>query len=178
MPGLKVDHLQVDFERLYPADQVVTLDEEGLRKALEELPCCTYDKKGEEKGDPLNLVFIGNPDEIYYTLIRAGWDETVDDIRCLTMENGDVFSLRRSLPLFSRQCALRFWPSAGRRLPEGPQLDPRRNHLRIWLAPMRYEGKMVWAGQISRDIWSFSVSRLKPSQPTRSIRMWTRPGFS
>ncbi len=27
-----------------------------------------------------------------------------------------------------------------------------RNHLRLWLAPMRYEGKPVWIGQISRDI--------------------------
>lgn len=45
------------------------------KKALQELPCCTYDKKGTEEGDPLNLVFVGNPEEVYYALIRAGWDE-------------------------------------------------------------------------------------------------------
>jgi hypothetical protein len=27
-----------------------------------------------------------------------------------------------------------------------------RNHLRLWLSPMRYAGKPVWVGQISRDI--------------------------
>ena len=27
-----------------------------------------------------------------------------------------------------------------------------RNHLRVWLSPMRYQGKQVWIGQISRDI--------------------------
>ena len=27
-----------------------------------------------------------------------------------------------------------------------------RNHLRLWLAPMRYEDQLVWIGQISRDI--------------------------
>jgi hypothetical protein len=27
-----------------------------------------------------------------------------------------------------------------------------RNHLRIWLTPLRYEGTPVWIGQISRDI--------------------------
>jgi hypothetical protein len=27
-----------------------------------------------------------------------------------------------------------------------------RNHLRLWLSPMRYHGKDVWVGQISRDI--------------------------
>ena len=27
-----------------------------------------------------------------------------------------------------------------------------RNHLRLWLSPMRYRGRSVWVGQISRDI--------------------------
>jgi hypothetical protein len=27
-----------------------------------------------------------------------------------------------------------------------------RNHLRLWMTSMRYEGKPVWIGQISRDI--------------------------
>ena len=27
-----------------------------------------------------------------------------------------------------------------------------RNHLRLWLAPVLFEGKHVWVGQISRDI--------------------------
>jgi hypothetical protein len=27
-----------------------------------------------------------------------------------------------------------------------------RNHLRLWLSPMRYHDKLVWVGQISRDI--------------------------
>jgi hypothetical protein len=27
-----------------------------------------------------------------------------------------------------------------------------RNHLRLWLTPVRYQGQNVWLGQISRDI--------------------------
>ncbi|MCZ6602291.1 MAG: LssY C-terminal domain-containing protein [Planctomycetota bacterium] len=27
-----------------------------------------------------------------------------------------------------------------------------RNHLRLWLSPLRYQGQEVWVGQISRDI--------------------------
>ena len=27
-----------------------------------------------------------------------------------------------------------------------------RNHLRLWLAPVQFKGKLVWIGQISRDI--------------------------
>jgi len=37
-----------------------------------------------------------------------------------------------------------------------------RNHLRLWLSPMRYQGKQVWVGQISRDIGS----RLTIHSPT------------
>ena len=37
-----------------------------------------------------------------------------------------------------------------------------RNHLRLWLSPMRYRGKQVWVGQISRDIGS----RLTIHSPT------------
>jgi hypothetical protein len=37
-----------------------------------------------------------------------------------------------------------------------------RNHLRLWLSPMRYYGKQVWVGQISRDIGS----RLTIHSPT------------
>ena len=29
-----------------------------------------------------------------------------------------------------------------------------RNHLRLWLSPLRFHGKQVWVGQISRDIGS------------------------
>ena len=29
---------------------------------------------------------------------------------------------------------------------------PQRNHMRIWLAPVRYQGHPVWVAQLSRDI--------------------------
>src|SRR5262249_54105697 len=36
-----------------------------------------------------------------------------------------------------------------------------RNHLRIWRAPLSFDGKPVWVGQISRDIGlSYSWSKL------------------
>ena len=76
VPGIRADHHAVDWENLYPAADIVDYDENGLRKALEALPCCTTDKKGTEQGDPLNLVVIGNLDDVYYAFIRAGWDET------------------------------------------------------------------------------------------------------
>ena len=45
-----------------------------------------------------------------------------------------------------------------------------RNHLRLWRAPMQFEGKPVWVGQVSRDIgvrftldtWNLSTHRIDP----------------
>jgi hypothetical protein len=66
VPGLKVDHSEVDFEKLYPEDEIVTHDEKGLRKALENLPCSTTSGDGTEQGDPLNIVVIGNLEDVYH----------------------------------------------------------------------------------------------------------------
>ena len=71
VPGLRPDHSQVDFEALYSKDEIVSYDEEGLRKALGSLPCCTTNKKGTEQGDPLNLVIIGDGDDILHAFTRA-----------------------------------------------------------------------------------------------------------
>jgi hypothetical protein len=38
-----------------------------------------------------------------------------------------------------------------------------RNHLRLWLTPLRYGGKPVWVGQVSRDIgvrWTLKTINL------------------
>ena len=56
VPGLRVDHRDVDWENLYAPKDIEVYDENGLRKALEDLPCCTTNKRGTEQGDPLNLV--------------------------------------------------------------------------------------------------------------------------
>jgi hypothetical protein len=37
-------------------------------------------------------------------------------------------------------------------LQRGRSKIAQRNHMRLWLAPFRLEGKPVWVGQVSRDI--------------------------
>lgn len=152
VPGIKVDHSQVDWENLYPPQEVVDYDEDGLRKALEMLPCCTTNKKGTELGDPLNLVVIGDLDDVYYAFIRAGWDETE------TIYRASIFKTIRSFLFGGRY---RYSPVSALYVFGRPQdvalqrartSIHERNHLRLWLAPMRYDGRLVWIGQISRDI--------------------------
>lgn len=152
VPGLKVDHHKVDWEGLYPEDKIVSHGEEGFRKAFENLPCCTTNKDGSEEGDPLNLVVVGDLDDVYYTFIRAGWDETetIYGGSALKTSVSAVFGGRyryspiSALYVFGRGQDVAFQKARGS--------IHERNHLRLWLAPMRFEGKPVWIGQISRDI--------------------------
>ena len=152
VPGLKVDHSQVDWENLYPEDAIVSYDEEGLRKALESLPCCTTNKDGTEQGDPLNLVVIGDLDDVYHAFIRAGWDETetIYSTSALKTTISFIFGGRyRYSPVSALYVFGRPQDIA---LQKTRETIHERNHLRLWLAPMRFEGKHVWIGQISRDI--------------------------
>ncbi|MDJ0849764.1 MAG: LssY C-terminal domain-containing protein, partial [Myxococcota bacterium] len=76
VPGLKVDHHEVDWENLHAPNEVVDVDERELIEAIARQPCCATDAAGEGTADPLNLVVIGTPEDVYYAFIRAGWDET------------------------------------------------------------------------------------------------------
>jgi len=41
VPGIKADYHRVDFDTLYPEAEIVDLDENELRKELENLTCCS-----------------------------------------------------------------------------------------------------------------------------------------
>ena len=152
VPGIRADHHQVDFQALYSKDQIVSYDEEGLRKALERVPCCTKNKKGTEQGDPLNLVVIGDGDDVHNAFIRAGWDETEIIYGASAWKTGISFlfggryrySPVSPLYVYGRRQDAAFQRARG--------TIHERNHLRLWLSPMRLNGKPVWVGQISRDI--------------------------
>ena len=152
VPGIRIDHQQVDWENLYSKEEIVDYEEIDLRMALEKLPCCTTNKKGTEQGDPLNLVVVGDLEDVYYAFIRAGWDETE------TIYRASIFKTVRSFLFGGRY---RYSPVSALYVFGRPQdvafqrartSIHERNHLRLWLAPMRFEGKFVWIGQISRDI--------------------------
>ena len=73
IPGIRADYHKVDFEKLYSEEEIVNLDEDDLRTALEKLPCCATNKKGTKNGDPLNLVLIGSREDISAAFVRRGW---------------------------------------------------------------------------------------------------------
>ena len=153
VPGLATDHSYVDFDSLYADDQITHYsDAREFSMALQQLPCCVKDSKGENNGDPLNLVIIGEPLDIYYAVIRADWDET---------EAVSVASGMRTAISFITGGKYRYSPVSslyvfGRRQDIALQRIRaninERNHFRLWLAPMTFRGQPVWIGQISRDI--------------------------
>jgi hypothetical protein len=152
VPGIQADYHEVDFDNLYSAEEIVDLDENELKTALEKLPCCATSEDGTENGDPLNLVLIGSREDISSAFVRRGW---------LPAEQDHAKAVGKTIKSFLFDSRYRYSPVSPLYL-FGRQQDfagqkPRhtvhqRNHLRMWLSPMRYQGKRVWVGQISRDI--------------------------
>lgn len=152
VPGLNIDHYSVDWDNLYPADRYIELEREQLIAEIENYVCCVTDKTGENNGDPLNLVLIGHPGDIYRAFLRAGWDETEAVTRASGwktvksfMSGGEYrYSPVSNLFVFGRPQDIAF-----QRIRDNIH---ERNHLRLWMSRVTYQGVPVWIGQISRDI--------------------------
>jgi hypothetical protein len=146
------DHLTVDFESLYAPEELREVDDAGLLEAIEQMPCCTTNAEGSAPGDPLNFIVVGADIDVLAALVRAGWDETE------TLTAGSGWRTGWAFLFGSRY---RYSPVSPLYLYGRPQdaafqkaretIDE-RNHLRVWLSPLRHNGQQVWVGQISRDI--------------------------
>ncbi|NNJ79515.1 MAG: hypothetical protein HKP19_09675 [Xanthomonadales bacterium] len=152
VPGLAIDHYEVDWENLYSKDEFLDLNAPDLIEVLEGFACCVRDKAGENTGDPLNLVVIGHPRDVYVAFMRAGWDETEVVTRASAWKTFRSFvgggeyrySPVSSLYVFDRPQDVAFQKARDN--------IHQRNHLRLWMSRARYQGLPVWIGQISRDI--------------------------
>jgi hypothetical protein len=148
VPGLQVDHREVDWTRLRASQEKISFESaDAFRKAIEELPCCTTDADGARQADPINVVIIGEGKDVLFALLRSGWDETAsaagyDRTAQLPWE----FRYQPVKPLFL------FGRSQDAAFRKSRSTLNERNQLRLWLSPFQYEGKSVWVGQISRII--------------------------
>jgi hypothetical protein len=152
-PTFKGDYTLVDFHTLYDSAQIVEIEkEEALRNELEKLPCCTADKEGTGQGDPLNLVLVGDKEDIFPAFIRRGWHATEiiwwkagwRTVKSFLVGGRYRYSPVSPLYVYGRRQDLSAQKARGN--------IHQRNHLRLWLSPLRFRGKTVWVGQISRDI--------------------------
>ncbi|WP_419581816.1 LssY C-terminal domain-containing protein, partial [Thiolapillus sp.] len=150
-PGLVTDSSQVDFDHLYERWTDIETEEE-LRRLLAAMPCCTTDRSGEDFGDPLNIVFIGDRHTLFSALLRAGWKQT---------ETTHAIALRKTIASFLFGSRYLYSPISplyvfGRPQDIGFQKAREsislRNHMRLWRAPYNFRGKEIYIGQVSRDI--------------------------
>jgi len=140
VPGFVADHAQVNFKALYNPGDMVTYDLPGLRKALAALPCCSRDQSGVREGDPLNLILVGNGDDILQSLLRAGWFERI------ATERGNASAAEAGY-LYGRTADAVFRKS---RPGKGT-----RSELHLWMTPMRVGEQPVWAGDVVHFLGSF-----------------------
>jgi hypothetical protein len=161
VPGFRSD-VRVNFYTLYPAMDTVDT-EAGLREALARLPCCAVDRENTAKGDPLNLVLIGEGGDIFAALARRGWHPTEQTyagaiwrtIRSFVLGSQYRYSPVSPLYVFDRRQDIAAQKARGS--------INLRNHARFWLTPILFRGKTVWIGQISRDIGVRFIMGIPPT---------------
>jgi hypothetical protein len=155
VPGFRADyHARQVFLREVYAPEAITdyTNDEAFRAALEALPCCVTNKRGARHGDPLNLVVVGGLDDAFPALVRRGWRPTEETwsgsvLKMVTSAlSGERYRYAPVSPLYL------YGRPQDLALQKARDNIHQRNHLRLWLSPMRYHGKPVWVGQISRDI--------------------------
>ncbi|WP_321786948.1 LssY C-terminal domain-containing protein [Paraburkholderia sp. J94] len=116
----------------YPEYAVTDYHDAGaFRAALERMPCCATDSTGTVHGDPLNAVFVGKIDDLATALVRRdyhGYTRADDLSQRFDGRVPDVV-LRKE----STRAAPATW-------------------LRMWIAPLRFNGEPVYLVQIGRPI--------------------------
>ena len=169
VPGIAVDFHRRDFETLLPPGSLIDCDVPTLAKRLCEMPAATGNAKASRSGDPVNLVVIGEF-ETLISAFAARWDESeiITLATCWKTMRSFVFgSHYRYSPVSALYL---FGRSQDVALQRARRSINERLHLRLWLTPLRFQGKSVWVGQVSRDIgvrfttktWNLTTHRVDP----------------
>ena len=152
VPDLSADFQRVEEDKLYAKEGFQDLDEAAFRTWLEQLPCCVLGGDRKTPGDPLNIVFVGERQVLYPALARQGWHvtEATSTGSVWRMVESSVFGSRyRYGPVSPLYVFDRHQDIAVQKARSDVN---RRNHMRLWLAPVKLNGTTVRIGQISRDI--------------------------
>ena len=134
--GFVPDHANVNFAEIYSPDEVSELDAEGLRALLHSVPCCTRNRADDAQGRPVNLFFVADGADLLRALVRAGWSETSYTRDETYRDKADYFFGRVPEAIFRK----------------GRDRGTERVELSLWLAPVRVDGKPLWAGQVRHAI--------------------------
>ncbi|WP_019452109.1 LssY C-terminal domain-containing protein [Cupriavidus sp. BIS7] len=132
VPGGKMDPNLAQIPFPYPESVAPNYqDLASLRAALEHLPCCATDASGTVQADPLNAVGIGQLTDIGAALVRRNFrrDEHPFDQAQRLFGRAPDFVMRKE----AQGGAPATW-------------------IRGWLAPMRFQGQLVYVAQVGRPV--------------------------
>jgi hypothetical protein len=122
------DHYERLLRMVTSSEIVAVEEEEQLRELLEQLPCCTSNEDGVQS-EPLNIVLIGNLEDLYAAFGRRNYRHAQVDSRYVFQRPQGVSASKRD-----------------RWVPAQPHV------LRAWLTTIRFQDKPVWIGQVSTQL--------------------------
>jgi hypothetical protein len=141
-------------------DGVTSILSAGLQRSIENsskldgmmdyLPPRVFNGEGRE-GDMLNLVFVGQPEDLQKAFERAGWVKTdkwkpIFVWHLLWHRTNDTRLPMSRLYLFGRVQDYSY------ALPDPGAAVSRRHHIRVWKTGYTMDGTPVWAGSATHDI--------------------------
>jgi len=130
VPGFVPDYANVDFDSIYSEKELTVYHGDALYDALKQLPCCSSDDEGDERGGAINVVLVGTGRDLLIALLRSAWIETSASE---SRDKGASFLFGRK-----QDAIFRYQSST----------DDSFYELRLWLAPMMSGDDRVWAGQV------------------------------
>lgn len=155
VPGQAVEATQIEWDKLYEPEDILSYSRSDLVEALNVLPCCVTDQRGMNQGLPLNVVIVSDADHLVYALTRSGWDlvgRNSSEQESSTPISGTEDYYR---PVSIRYVFERPQDVSFRKSRHGGQPN---SYLRLWLGPMSIDGISVWVGEVGRDVPSGSKS--------------------
>jgi hypothetical protein len=170
VPGIAVDYQRRDLDRLFAPDSSEECpDVPALAQRLRQMPAATTNRRGTGTGDPVNLVVIGAFDALIGAF-AARWDETETITLATSWKTARAFLLGAEYRYSPVSPLCLFGRSQDVALQRSRRSINERLHLRLWLTPLRFWGRPVWVGQVSRDIgvrftvktWNLTTHRVDP----------------
>ena len=121
-----------------------------LNEMMDYLPPRVFNGEGRE-GDMVNLVFVGQAEDLQSAFSRAGWVKTDK------WKPTFVWHLIKHGTRDARLPMARFYlfgrvQDYSYALPDPVAIMSRRHHLRIWKTEYRLDGTPIWAGAATQDI--------------------------
>jgi len=170
VPGMRADYRKRKFDALYPEEKIKNCTEAELQNELSKIPSTTTNKKGTSRGDPLNLVIVGELNDILNAFASARWSETESLGFKSSLKTAKAFLLGKTYRYSPVSPLYHDGRSQDIALQKPRKTIDQRLHLRLWYSPLRLNSKPVWIGAISRDIgvrgtlktWNLTTHKIDP----------------